>query len=113
VFGCPDIVKKSYHVYIMSNISKMLYAGVTNNLEHRVLQHKAKLIDGFTKKYNLHRLVYFEAFGNIRDAIAREKQIKGWLRAKKVALIKSANPDWKDLSADWMKKLQPPSKVSS
>jgi len=62
------------------------------------------------KKYNLHRLVYFEAFGNIRDAIAREKQIKGWLRAKKVALIKSANPDWKDLSADWMKKLQPPSR---
>jgi putative endonuclease len=57
----------------MSNISKMLYAGVTNDLEHRVFQHKSKEIDGFTKKYNIHRLVYFEAFGDIRDAIAREK----------------------------------------
>ena len=113
MFGCPDVVKKSYHVYILSNISKMLYAGVTNNLEHRVFQHKAKLIDGFTKQYNLHRLVYFEAFGDIRDAIARGKQIKGWLRAKKVALIESASPDWRDLSADWMKKPRPTSKVSS
>ena len=75
----------------------MLYAGVTGDLERRVFQHKAKEIDGFTKKYNIHRLVYFEAFGDIRDAIAREKQIKGWLRAKKVALIESANPEWKDL----------------
>jgi putative endonuclease len=70
-------VKKNYYVYIMSNISKMLYVGVTNNLEHRIFQHPAKLIEGFTKKYNLHQLVYFEAFGTIRDAIAREKQIKG------------------------------------
>ena len=61
----------------------MLYTGVTNDLEHRVFQHKTKEVDGFTKKYNIHRLVYFEAFGEIREAIAREKQIKGWLRAKK------------------------------
>jgi putative endonuclease len=77
----------------MSNISKMLYVGVTNNLEHRIFQHRAKLIEGFTKKYNLHQLVYFEAFGTIRDAIAREKQIKGWLRARKIELIKSVNPE--------------------
>jgi putative endonuclease len=76
-------MKKTYCVYIMSNVSKMLYTGVTNDLEHRVFQHKTKEVDGFTKKYNIHRLVYFEVFGEIREAIAREKQIKGWLRAKK------------------------------
>jgi len=97
-------MNKTYHVYIMSNTSKMLYAGVTNNLETRVFQHKSKQTDGFTRKYNLHRLIYFEAFGDIRDAIAREKQIKGWLRAKKVALIESVNPEWKDLAPEWMKK---------
>jgi putative endonuclease len=86
---------------------------VTNDLEHRVFKHKAKQIDGFTKRYNLHRLVYFEAFGDIRDAIAREKEIKGWLRAKKVALIKSMNPGWKDLAPDWMDKRQLASKLSS
>ena len=105
-------MKKIYHVYIMSNISRMLYVGVTGDLERRVFQHKAKEIDGFTKKYNIHRLVYFEAFGDIRDAIAREKQIKGWLRAKKVALIESANPEWKDLAPEWMNK-RPASRVSS
>ncbi len=91
----------------MSNISKMLYTGVTNDLERRVFQHKAKEIDGFTKKYNIHRLVYFEAFGDIRDAIAREKQVKGSLRAKKVALIESMNPEWKDLAPEWVKKARP------
>jgi len=97
----------------MSNISKMLYVGVTNNLEHRIFQHRAKLIEGFTKKYNLHQLVYFEAFGNIRDAIAREKQIKGWLRARKVELIKSVNPECKDLTAEWVKKPRSTSSMSS
>jgi putative endonuclease len=104
---------KTYHVYIMSNISKMLYTGVTNDLEYRVLQHKTKMVDGFTKKYNIHRLVYFEAFGNIKDAITREKQIKGWLRVKKVALIESVNPNWNDLAADWLKRAQPTTKLSS
>jgi putative endonuclease len=111
--GRYDSVKKTYFVYIMSNTLKMLYTGVTNDLEHRVFQHKANQIDGFTKRYNLHRLVYFEAFGDIRDAIAREKEIKGWLRAKKVALIKSMNPGWKDLAPDWMDKRQLASKLSS
>lgn len=69
--------EKTYHVYIMSNISKILYTGVTGNLDMRILGHKTKQTDGFTKRYNIHRLVYFEAFGDIRDAIAREKQIKG------------------------------------
>jgi len=95
---------KIYHVYIMCNVAKMLYTGVTGDLDTRIIQHKAKLSGGFTKKYNVHRLVYFEAFQDIRDAIAREKQIKGWLRAKKVALIESVNPEWKDLSPEWMPK---------
>ena len=110
---CRNIVKKTYHVYIMSNVSKMLYTGVTNDLEHRVFQHKTKEVDGFTKKYNIHRLVYFEAFGEIREAIAREKQIKGWLRAKKVALIESVNPEWRDLAPEWMKKGRATGRVSS
>ena len=93
---------KTYHVYIMSNASRMLYTGVSSDLEIRVFQHKAKLTDGFTKRYNFHRLIYFEAFGDIRDAITREKQIKGWLRAKKVALIESVNPEWKDLAPEWI-----------
>jgi len=106
-------MKEIYRVYIMCNISKMLYTGVTNNLERRVFQHKSKEIDRFTKKCNIHRLVYFEAFGDIRDAIAREKRIKGWLRARKVALIESVNPEWKDLAPEWTKKTRPVSKVSS
>jgi putative endonuclease len=81
----------------------MLYVGVTNNMHRRIFEHKNKLVPGFSKKYNLHRLIYFEAFGNIRDAIAREKQIKGWTRAKKIALIRSVNPKWEDLAADWFK----------
>ncbi len=97
----------------MSNISKMLYVGVTGDLEYRIFQHKAKLVEGFAKKYNLHRLVYFEAFGDIRVAIAREKQIKGWLRAKKVALITSVNPGWKDLAPERMNKKRPMSRLSS
>jgi putative endonuclease len=91
-------VEKSYSVYIMSNESKMLYVGVTNDLHKRVFQHKSKLIPGFAQKYNLYKLVYFEQFGDIRAAIAREKEIKGWLRSKKVALIVGMNPLWKDLT---------------
>lgn len=104
---------KNYHVYIMSNTSKMLYTGVTGDLDMRILRHKAKLTDGFTKRYNLHSLVYFETFGDIRDAIAREKQIKGWLRTKKVALIESLNPTWKDLALERMKANQSVKRVSS
>ncbi len=88
---------KNYYVYIMTNLSGTLYTGVTNNLVRRVQEHKNKLIEGFTKKYNITRLVYFEVFNNIEDAIRREKQIKGWVRKKEIALIESINPEWKDL----------------
>ncbi len=91
----------NYYVYIMTNQSRTLYTGVTNNLERRVSQHKLKLIPGFTRQYNLKRLVYYEAYNDVPAAIQREKQIKGWLRAKKVALIIARNPAWTDLSEDW------------
>jgi putative endonuclease len=94
-------MSKEYFVYIMTNKSRMLYTGITNNIERRVYEHKNKLIPGFTSKYNITKLVYYEAGSDISVAIAREKQIKGWLRAKKIALIESMNPDWKDLSEDW------------
>ena len=96
-----QVTAKTYYVYIMTNKTRTLYTGVTNNLEKRVLQHKRKLLAGFTCQYNLTRLVYYDVFGDIRDAIRREKQIKGWLRAKKVALIIAGNPAWKDLAEDW------------
>ena len=92
---------KQYYVYIMAGKSAVLYTGVTNNLERRVLEHKGKLRVGFTSQYNIDRLVYYEVWPKVRDAIAREKQIKGWLRKKKVALIASKNPEWEDLSAEW------------
>ncbi len=92
---------KQYYVYIMTNKSRTLYTGVTNSLERRVAEHKQKLMAGFTSKYNLTQLAYCEVFSDIRDAIAREKQIKGWLRSKKIALIESVNPEWKDLSEEW------------
>jgi putative endonuclease len=94
-------MSKTYFVYIMTNRSGTLYTGVTNNLERRVYEHKQKKIPGFTKKYNIDRLVYYEETPNIEEAIAREKQIKGWLRKKKIALIESLNPVLKDLSSDW------------
>jgi putative endonuclease len=93
-------LQKIHCAYILSNVSKMLHVCVTNHLESRVFQHKAKLITGFTQKYNLHKLVYFEQFRDVREAIRREKQIKGWLRSRKVALIESINPQWKDLAED-------------
>lgn len=90
---------RSYYVYILSNWNnKVFYIGVTNNLERRVFEHKNKLVEGFTKKYNLTKLVYFENFSDIDDAIAAEKKLKGWLRIKKVRLIESKNPTWSDLS---------------
>ena len=82
----------------MTNKSNtVLYTGVTSNLSKRIYEHKEKLIEGFTKKYNVCKLVYFEETDEIIEAIAREKQIKGWIRRKKVALIESKNPEWKDL----------------
>jgi putative endonuclease len=95
-------MSKEYYVYIMTNKSRTLYTGVTNNLERRVYEHKNKLVAGFTAKYNIQFLVYYEAGSDINSAIAREKEIKGWLRKKKIALIDSANPQWKDLSEEWV-----------
>ena len=91
---------KQYYVYIMTNQSRTLYTGVTNDLERRVLGHKQKVTRGFTSKYNISRLVYCEATDDVEAAITREKQIKGWLRAKKIALIEEMNPEWKDLAAE-------------
>jgi putative endonuclease len=85
----------------MTNKSGTLYTGVTNNLERRIYEHKQKLVPGFTTKYNITRLVYYEATDDIGAAIEREKQIKGWLRRKKIALIDAVNPEWRDLSVDW------------
>ena len=93
---------KHYYVYIMTNRSRTLYTGVTNNLTRRVFEHKHHLIDGFTKKYNITKLVYYEETNDVREAIAREKQIKGWLRKKKIALIEAMNPEWEDLSEGWV-----------
>jgi putative endonuclease len=94
----------NYYVYILTNRSKTLYTGVTNDLIRRVYEHKQKLIPGFTQKYNIDKLVYYEETVDVTAAIAREKQIKGWLRVKKIALIESMNPQWHDLSADWYEK---------
>jgi putative endonuclease len=89
---------EQYFVYILTNkYNKVLYVGVTNNLIRRVYEHKNKLVSGFTSKYNVNKLVYYESFPSVFDAIKREKEIKGWKREKKVALINSFNPEWKDL----------------
>ncbi len=92
---------RTFYVYILSNASRVLYTGITSNLERRVWEHKRKQVPGFTQKYNVTRLVYFEVWGSARAAIAREKQIKDWRRSKRTALIESVNPYWKDLSAEW------------
>jgi putative endonuclease len=85
----------------MSNYAHALYIGVTNDLERRVYEHKMKLVPGFTSRYALTSLVYFESTEDVSVAIAREKQLKGWLRRKKVELIESVNPEWKDLREGW------------
>jgi putative endonuclease len=99
VVACRDkSMTKIFHVYILASQSGVLYTGVTGNLERRIRQHRGKENRGFTGKYNVKKLVWFEAHGNARSAIAREKEIKGWLRAKKIALIEAGNPQWEDLS---------------
>ena len=92
---------RSYWVYILAGKSATLYVGVTNDIGRRIVEHKRKLIPGFTEKYGISRLVYFECFASPTDAIAREKQLKTWRRSRKIALIEAKNPVWKDLSADW------------
>jgi putative endonuclease len=92
---------KQYYVCIITNRSRTLYTGVTSNLEKRVREHKLKLVPGFTERYNINRLVYYEITPDVEIAISREKQIKGWLRSKKIQLIETLNPNWRDLSEEW------------
>jgi putative endonuclease len=94
---------KNYYLYILANRSRGLYVGVTNNLKRRVLEHRQGLVEGFTMRYRVHRLVYFEVAEDVRLAIKREKQIKAWRREKKVALIEEKNPAWEDLAEEWFK----------
>ncbi len=91
-------MERTFHVYIMASNSGVLYTGVTSSLAKRASQHKLKFIPGFTRKYNITKLVWFEPHGSVRAAIAREKEIKAWRRSKKIALIESLNREWKDLS---------------
>lgn len=96
-------MKRNYQffVYMMASVSRVLYVGVTNNLFERVQQHKAGINEGFTKRYHCHKLVYYEEYQYIDEAIAREKQLKKWRRAKKEALIHEFNPNWNDLAFEW------------
>ncbi len=91
-------MSKKYWIYVMASLSGTLYVGVTGDLDKRVCEHKIDLIDGFTKKYQCHKLVYFEEYGDVDQAIEREKQLKNWHRKWKINLIKSINPDMKDLT---------------
>ena len=89
----------TYYVYMLTNeYNNVLYVGVTNDLKRRVYEHQSGLIEGFTQKYNVHKLVWYECCHDVKDVIAREKQLKGWVRSKKEALIREMNPEWRDLS---------------
>ncbi|MGD0760806.1 MAG: GIY-YIG nuclease family protein [Candidatus Sulfotelmatobacter sp.] len=106
---------KRFHVYIMTNRSRshVLYTGVTGNLSRRVFEHKNKLVPGFTSRYNLTRLVYYECFFYPDAAISREKEIKGWRRSKKIRLVESLNPHWNDLAGCWADVYNPDAKRAS
>ena len=95
------MASRTYYVYIMASTSGTLYTGVTNDIKRRVYEHKHKLIRGFTEKYNVTQLVFYEETHDIHTALARERQIKGWVQRKKVELVKSKNPKWQDLSEGW------------
>jgi putative endonuclease len=98
--------ERRYYVYIMASRSLTLYTGITDDVCRRALEHKAGVLKGFTKQYNIDRLVYYEVFKYVNNAIAREKQIKAWTRAKRLALIKSTNPTWQDLAEGWGNKIE-------
>jgi len=96
------LMDKTYYVYLLTNWNnQVMYVGVTSNLERRIYEHRNKLVDGFTKKYNVEKLVYFETTSDALAAIEREKQIKKWRREKKNQLVIEMNPEWKDLSLEW------------
>jgi len=100
---------RQYCVYILTNKrNNILYTGITGDIQKRIYEHKTKAADGFTKKYNVAKLVYYEIHGSFSSARRREKQIKGWLRRKKAALIESVNPYWVDLAQDWIEMPRPP-----
>jgi putative endonuclease len=92
---------KQYFVYLLTNNSKALYVGFTGNLKNRIWEHKNKVIKGFTEKYNIDKIIYFEQSENVYSAIAREKQLKGWTRKKKIELFEKENPEWRDLYDDY------------
>ena len=94
-------MERHYYTYIMASLSRRVYVGVTNNLIRRTLEHKQARVLGFAEKYRINRLVYVESFQHVRYAIAREKEIKGWRRSRKVALIERENPTWADLAESW------------
>jgi putative endonuclease len=94
-------MSRQYYVYLMASASRTLYVGVTNDLRRRVYEHKTKRLKGFTSRYNITRLVHYEVTGEVRAALAREKEIKASRRQKKVALIEADNPQWRDLSEEW------------
>ncbi len=98
--------ERRYYVYIMASRSLNLYTGITDNIYRRALEHKHSAIEGFTKRYNINRLVYYETFKHVGNAIAREKQVKAWTRAKRIALIKSLNPTWQDMAEGWGEKIE-------
>jgi putative endonuclease len=95
------LAMRVYCVYVMASRSRVLYTGVTNDLARRVSEHKQGLTPGFTSRYRITRLVYFEEFADVRAAIAREKQIKAWTRTRRISLIEGHNPCWEDLAEDW------------
>jgi putative endonuclease len=95
------MTSRQYFVYLLASVTRRLYVGVTNDVIRRVSEHKCGIASRFTRRYGITRLVCVETTSSVRDAIAREKQIKGWLRCKKVALIEAQNPEWNDLSAGW------------
>ena len=99
--------RHSYYVYILASLSGTLYVGVTNSVQMRSWQHKNGLGSEFTKRYGVNRLLYYEHFQYIGNAIAREKQLKGWKRFRKIALFESVNPNWRDVSKDFGKEFQP------
>jgi putative endonuclease len=94
-------MERTYFVYILSNRSRNLYVGVTGDLVRRMWEHHTHAVPGHTARYRIARLVYFEPIADPASAIAREKQIKGWLRSRKIALIERSNPTWEDLANDW------------
>jgi putative endonuclease len=93
---------RQFWVYLLASKTRRLYVGVSGDLTRRICQHKTGAFPGFARRYGINRLVYIEVTANVRDAIAREKQIKGWLRCKKIALIESQNPEWNDLAQGWL-----------